>query len=54
MVKAVHVPCRMKDFGYLSEHVIAVAAKAIIASFHGSGPRYSYLLGGRPWRVVPM
>lgn len=33
------------DFGYLSEHVFAVAAKAIIASFYGHAPAYSYYDG---------
>ncbi len=33
------------DFGYLSEHVFALAAKAIIASYYGSAPRYSYYEG---------
>lgn len=33
------------DFGYLSEHVFAVAAKAIIASFYGHPPAYSYYDG---------
>jgi feruloyl esterase len=32
-------------FGYLSEHVFALAAKAIIASFYGQAPAYSYYDG---------
>jgi hypothetical protein len=42
---AVDDPMLKVDFGYLSEHVFAVAAKAIIASFYGQAPRYSYYDG---------
>jgi feruloyl esterase len=42
---AVDDPVLKVDFGYLSEHVFAVAAKAIIASFYGQAPRYSYYDG---------
>ena len=34
-----------EDFGYRSEHVMAVAAKTIIASFYGEDPAYSYFQG---------
>ncbi|MEU1963639.1 tannase/feruloyl esterase family alpha/beta hydrolase [Nocardia sp. NPDC019304] len=33
------------DFGYRSEHVFSLAAKAIIAAFYGSAPRYNYYDG---------
>jgi feruloyl esterase len=33
------------DFGYASEHALAVAAKAIIAAFYGHGPAGSYYDG---------
>jgi Tannase and feruloyl esterase len=33
------------EFGYLSEHVMALAAKAIITTFYGQSPRYSYFDG---------
>jgi Tannase and feruloyl esterase len=33
------------DFGYASEHALAVAAKAIIAAFYGQGPAESYYDG---------
>ena len=42
---AVDDPMLKVDFGYLSEHVFAVAAKAIIASFYGQAPRYAYYDG---------
>jgi hypothetical protein len=42
---AVDDPVLKLDFGYLSEHVFAAAAKAIIASYYGSAPRYSYYDG---------
>jgi Tannase and feruloyl esterase len=42
---AVDDPMLKVDFGYLSEHVFAVAAKAIIASFYGQAPQYSYYDG---------
>jgi feruloyl esterase len=38
-------PMLKVDFGYLSEHAFALAAKAIIASFYGKGPAYSYYDG---------
>jgi feruloyl esterase len=38
-------PMLKVDFGYLSEHVFALAAKAIIASFYGKAPAYSYYDG---------
>lgn len=38
-------PMAKVEFGYLSEHAFAVAAKAIIASFYGRAPRYSYYDG---------
>ena len=33
------------DFGYRSEHVFAVASKAIVKSFYGAPPTYSYYSG---------
>jgi len=42
---AIDDPVLKLDFGYLSEHVFALAAKAIIASFYGQGPAYSYYDG---------
>lgn len=33
------------DFGYASEHVTALAAKAIALAFYGNGPSYSYFQG---------
>ena len=42
---AIDDPMLKVDFGYLSEHVFAVAAKAIIASFYGHAPAYSYYDG---------
>lgn len=33
------------DFGYRSEHMTALAAKAIATAFYGNGPRYSYFQG---------
>ncbi|MEO3828589.1 tannase/feruloyl esterase family alpha/beta hydrolase [Actinomadura sp. B10D3] len=33
------------DFGYRSEHVIALASKAIIKAYYGQAPRYSYFNG---------
>ena len=42
---AINDPVLKVDFGYLSEHVFALAAKAVIASFYGRGPSYSYYDG---------
>ncbi|HEY2239327.1 MAG TPA: tannase/feruloyl esterase family alpha/beta hydrolase [Streptosporangiaceae bacterium] len=42
---AVDDPVLKLDFGYLSEHVFALAAKAIIGSYYGSAPKYSYYDG---------
>lgn len=33
------------DFGYASEHVTSLAAKAIATAFYGKGPSYSYFQG---------
>jgi feruloyl esterase len=33
------------DFGYRGVHVTAVAAKALVSTFYGQGPRYSYFSG---------
>jgi feruloyl esterase len=33
------------DFGYRSEHVLALVAKRLIALYYGQGPRYSYFDG---------
>jgi feruloyl esterase len=42
---AINDPVLKVDFGYLSEHVFSLAAKAIIGSFYGSRPAYSYYDG---------
>jgi feruloyl esterase len=34
-----------EDFGYRSEHVTALVAKAIVAEFYGKEPTYSYYFG---------
>ncbi|KJH70987.1 hypothetical protein UH38_15085 [Aliterella atlantica CENA595] len=33
------------DFGYRSEHVMLIAAKAIASAFYGESPKYSYFQG---------
>src|SRR5262249_24511683 len=38
-------PERVIDFGYRAVHEMTVAAKAIIAAYYGSGPKYSYWNG---------
>ena len=38
-------PEKLTDFAYRAVHEATVAAKAIIASFYGNGPRYSYWNG---------
>ena len=38
-------PEKLIDYAYRSEHEMAVAAKAIVAAFYGSGPRLSYWNG---------
>jgi feruloyl esterase len=38
-------PERLIDFGYRSEHEMTVAAKAIVAAFYATGPRFSYFVG---------
>jgi tannase/feruloyl esterase len=38
-------PEKLTDFAYRAVHETTVAAKAIIANFYGSGPRYSYWNG---------
>jgi tannase/feruloyl esterase len=42
---AINDPALKADFGYLSEHVFSLAAKAIIKSFYGTGPADSYYDG---------
>ncbi len=42
---AVGHPERIKDWGHRASHFSAVAAKAIIAAYYGSAPRYSYFSG---------
>ncbi|MFN8500028.1 MAG: tannase/feruloyl esterase family alpha/beta hydrolase [Anaerolineae bacterium] len=42
---ALNEPGLRRDFGYRSEHAMAVAAKAIMAAFYGKGPSYSYYQG---------
>lgn len=39
------VPALREDFGRRSTHVVAVAAKAIIAHYYGARPAYSYFRG---------
>jgi hypothetical protein len=38
-------PEKVNDFGYRSQHVTTVAAKAIIQAFYQHGPSYSYFYG---------
>jgi feruloyl esterase len=38
-------PEKMKDFGWRSEHEMAVKAKAVIAAYYGNAPRLSYWSG---------
>ena len=38
-------PEKVNDFGYRAVHEMTVAAKAIISSFYGNGPKYSYWNG---------
>lgn len=38
-------PMLRRDFGGRATHVLAVAAKAMIAAYYGNGPRYSYFQG---------
>ncbi len=38
-------PEKLIDFAYRSEHEMTVTAKAIIAAFYGSGPKFSYWNG---------
>ncbi|BAU13001.1 hypothetical protein LEP3755_35370 [Leptolyngbya sp. NIES-3755] len=33
------------DFGYRSEHVMSIAAKAILAAYYGNAPNYAYFQG---------
>jgi feruloyl esterase len=42
---AVGHPERVIDFGYRSVHEMAAKAKAVIAAYYGSAPRYSYWNG---------
>lgn len=35
-------PEKVIDFRYRAAHEMTVTAKALIAAFYGSGPRYSY------------
>jgi feruloyl esterase len=36
-------PEKIIDFGYRSAHEMTVTAKAVIAAFYGSGPKFSYM-----------
>ena len=36
----------IEDFGHLSLHQMATTAKAVIAAYYGTGPVYSYFVGG--------
>ena len=38
-------PEKVIDFGYRAVHEMTVQAKAIVASFYGSGPKLSYWNG---------
>ena len=38
-------PEKLIDYSYRSEHGMTVAAKALIAAFYGTGPRWSYFSG---------
>lgn len=38
-------PDRLIDFGWRSEHEMTVKAKALVAAFYGSAPKYSYWNG---------
>jgi len=38
-------PEKLVDYGYRAAHQMAVAAKAIIASYYGHGPKFSYWSG---------
>src|SRR6516165_3240753 len=42
---AIDHPERIKDWGHRGSHFSAIAAKAIIATYYGSAPRYSYFTG---------
>ncbi len=33
------------DFGYRADDVVATAAKKVLATYYGSGPKYSYFIG---------
>jgi feruloyl esterase len=37
---------RIDDFGYLGVHEMTTTAKAVIAAYYGTGPRYSFFSGG--------
>jgi len=36
---------RINDFGYLSQHLMAIESKAVITAYYGVGPRFSYWNG---------
>lgn len=38
-------PERVENYAHRAEHLVAVAAKEIVAAFYGSGPNHSYFLG---------
>jgi hypothetical protein len=38
-------PEKVKDFGWRGVHEMTVAAKAVVAAYYGSNPRYSYFNG---------
>src|SRR5689334_11083057 len=40
---AIDHPEQIKDFGYRAAHEMTVAAKALMKSFYGSGPKTSYM-----------
>ncbi len=42
---ALDAPQLRRDFGYRSEHLMAIVARAMIQSFYGKPPTYSYLHG---------
>jgi feruloyl esterase len=42
---AIGAPEKVRDWGYRATHEMTAQAKAVVAAFYGSTPRYSYFLG---------
>lgn len=42
---AIGQPEKLKDYGYRSNHVTSIAAKALINAYYGLDPKYSYFQG---------